>query len=167
MKAYKVTVKDSKSIKIKETKKCDTRAIEAGVIPSKEEVKQETIDHINAVCDCGKFLRDLMREQFMQHDHTKLDAFDDFYAALMTGRKDDSFKECRWWKLHETERHHLKDRVPEDVNLIDVLEMCCDCVSAGMARTGNVYVSELDPEILQKAFKNTMKLLQDNMEVVK
>lgn len=167
MKTYKVTIKDRKPITIKETKKCDTRAILVGERPSKDVVKQETIEHIYAVNLCGKFLCDMIKQQFLQHDHTKLDEFDKFYDALMTGRKEGTFKELEWWKIHETERHHLNDRVPDDVNLIDVLEMCCDCVSAGMARTGTVYVTNLDADILQKAFKNTMKLLQDNIEVKK
>jgi hypothetical protein len=44
------------------------------------------------------------------------------------------------------------------VNLIDVLEMICDCVCAGMARSGNVYPVNISSEILQKAVKNTVEM---------
>ena len=37
---------------------------------------------------------------------------------------------------------------------------------AGMGRSGKVFDDELDPEILEKAYKNTIKLLIDNIEVV-
>ena len=61
----------------------------------------------------------------------------------------------------------MNDKVPKDVNLIDVLEMICDCVSAGLARTGEVYDVTLSGETLQKAFKNTVDMLIKNIKVVK
>ena len=51
------------------------------------------------------------------------------------------------------------------MNLIDVLEMLCDCVMAGLARTGHYQEEEPDAEMLAKAYKNTVKLLIDNTEV--
>jgi hypothetical protein len=63
------------------------------------------------------------------------------------------------------ERHHLDDRVPDDVNLLDVIEMVVDCVVAGMARTGEVYPIELSNDILQKALKNTKELLIKHTKV--
>lgn len=56
--------------------------------------------------------------------------------------------------------------MPEDVNLIDVLEMIVDCVMAGMARTGNVYPLDIKNEVLRKAFDNTVELLKRNVEVI-
>jgi hypothetical protein len=52
------------------------------------------------------------------------------------------------------------------VTLIDVVEMVCDCVSAGMARTGEVYDLDIDEAILSKALKNTVALLKEQIEVV-
>ncbi len=63
------------------------------------------------------------------------------------------------------ERHHLDDRVPDDVNLLDVIEMVVDCVVAGMARTGEVYPIELSNDILQKALNNTKELLIKHTKV--
>ena len=143
-------------IKIQETKKCDTRALKPGDKLTEKDVERDTELHIEAVEKCGNFLCDKIKEQFKEHDHTKLgDHLSDFTEALSTGFKNKNFKQQDWWQVHLTERHHLNDRVPEDVNLIDVLEMICDCVSAGMARTGN------------KAFNNTVEMIKSNIEVVK
>lgn len=58
---------------------------------------------------------------------------------------------CDKIKKQFKERRHLNDKVPEDVNLIDVLEMICDRVCAGMARTGAVYDVALSNETLKKS----------------
>jgi adenosylmethionine-8-amino-7-oxononanoate aminotransferase len=56
--------------------------------------------------------------------------------------------------------------VREDVNLIDVLDFIADCVMAGMGRTGSVYPLNLSPELLEKAFQNTVALLKAQVEVI-
>ena len=71
------------------------------------------------------------------------------------------FKQTTWWDNHrKVNRHHLLQAdagVPEDVNLIDVLDMICDCVMAGMARSGSVYsLQTLTLEVLRRAFENTV-----------
>lgn len=156
-------------IKIKETKKCDTRTNPKGF--TKADVDRETDLHIKAVNLCGEFICDKINSQFGDHDFTKNsnpEYLDAFYNALKTGFKDKEFKKLGWWEVHQKEeRHHLNDRCPNDVNLVDVLEMICDCVSAGMARTGTVYDIKISDEILQKAVKNTVELLKKNIEVVK
>lgn len=170
MKTFNVTIRDAKEHKpivIQETKNCDSRIIREGAKPTKAVAKAETEKHIAAVNACAKFLAELLLKQAEQHDHTKLDYFDEFYDALCTGYTGEQFKELEWWEKHLTERHHLKDRCPKDVTLIDVLEMICDCVSAGLARSGEVYDLSLDDEILQQAFNNTAKMLIDNIEVKK
>lgn len=156
-------------ILIKETKKCDTRTGESNF--DKADVDKETDLHIQAVNKCGEFICDKISEQFANHDFTKNSTpeyLDAFTKALKTGFKGKEFHELDWWEIHKNkERHHLKDRVPDDVNLIDVLEMVCDCVSAGLARTGEVYDVDLDGKILEKAFKNTADLLIKNIKVIK
>lgn len=156
-----------KKIRIQETKKADTRALDLqkGERLKESDVKHDTELHIKAVELCGTFLCEKIKEQFKEHDHTKLGEYlPAFTEALSTGFKG---KELDWWKIHLTERHHLNDKAPEDVNLIDVLEMICDCVSAGMARKGKVYEVTLSNETLKKAFDNTVKMIKDNIEVVK
>ena len=65
-----------------------------------------------------------------------------------------------------TERHHLNDNVPEDVNLIDVLEMVIDCTVAGLARSGEVYNITIPNDVLIKAIDNTKNLIIDATEVI-
>ena len=59
------------------------------------------------------------------------------------------------------ERHHLNEHCPDDVNLIDVIEMIADCACAGMARSGNVYPINISSETLQKAVENTAQMCID------
>ena len=57
-------------------------------------------------------------------------------------------------------------RCPEDVDLLDVLEMIVDCVCAGMARSGEVRSLEIDSDILNKAVQNTVELIKREIEVI-
>ena len=153
---------------IKETKRCDTRALPPGTIVTDEDVREDTLLHIDAVKSCGAFLCDRITKQFARHDHTKLGSYLPlFTTAINSHLKDNEFKKLKWWQIHLTERHHLGDRVSKDVNLIDVLEMICDCVSAGKARTGDVHPIALSPEILTQAFANTVGLIEDKIKVEK
>lgn len=90
--------------------------------------------------------------------------YNDFIEA-MAGEID--FVSGEWYQLHiNTERHHLLSRCPEDVNLLDVIEMIVDCVCAGKTRSGEVRNLEISTEILEKALKNTVKLVDDMTYVV-
>ena len=72
-----------------------------------------------------------------------------------------------WFKnRHMTERHHLNDRVPDDVNLLDVLEMVIDCTCAGLSRSGDVYPITIPQDVLEKAIENTKNLIIENSEVI-
>ncbi len=107
-----------------------------------------------------------IQERGVKHDWTKLKEpyRSMFYRDMcntICGRMD--FFTGEWSKLHynELERHHLNQYCPEDVNLIDVIEMLCDCVSAGMARSGSVYDITISDTVLQKAVQNTFELLKE------
>ena len=100
-----------------------------------------------------------------KHDWTKArDPYkSNFYRDLcntIEGRI--KFEDGQWNKDHYAlERHHLLRRCPDDVNLIDVLEMICDCVCAGMARSGEVRDLEISEDILLKAVKNTVEMCKE------
>lgn len=104
-----------------------------------------------------------MREKAVWHDDDKVHGIDWFHADFVTG-----FKQTGWWDNHrKITRHHLgsPDGVPEDVNLLDVLEYIADCVMAGMARTGEVYPLQPSDELLRRAFDNTIALLKSRVVV--
>lgn len=104
----------------------------------------------------------------MKHDWTKKKYEKMFYSDFletMCGGID--FTSGEWYQMHiNTERHHLLSACPEDVNLLDVIEMIVDCVCAGKTRSGEIRGLEISPEILKKAMDNTVKMV-DNMTVVK
>jgi len=123
-----------------------------------------SFQHIEDVRFALEFFIEKMQRSRDAHDHDKISDIDGFHRDFLTG-----FEEHSWWDNHrKVNRHHLleADGVPEDVNLIDVLDMISDCVMAGMARSGSVYPLNIDPDVLMRAFQNTVELLKKNVEVV-
>lgn len=104
----------------------------------------------------------------IKHDWTKKRYEKMFYNNfLATMNYGSNFVSGEWYQLHvNTERHHLLSVCPEDVNLLDVIEMIVDCVCAGKTRSGEVRDLEISTDILEMALKNTVKLV-DDMTVVK
>lgn len=122
-------------------------------------------------CDVEKamnFFKNRIRIAGLAHDHTKISEeelfYDNFLSTINNGT---DFVQDEWYQLHiNKERHHLFSRCPDDVNLIDVMEMIADCVCAGMARSGEIRDLEIDDDILRRAVSNTVELLKKNIEVV-
>lgn len=154
-------------ITIKETKQADSRTTDT--IPTKAVLLKESKDHIAAVSACMSFFAEMLKLTGKMHDHTKVEYIDEFYDNFIAVMKDNKveFKELGWWKKHLQERHHLNDRCPDDVNLVDVLEMICDCVSAGLARSGEVREINIPYEILDRAVRNTASMLESVITVEK
>lgn len=101
------------------------------------------------------------------HDCTKKSQERMFYNNfLSTMNEGTDFVNDEWYQLHiKAERHHLLSHCPDDVNLIDVLEMISDCVCAGMARSGEIRDLEIDSDIINRAVQNTAKMIKDMIEV--
>lgn len=119
--------------------------------------------HIEDVQQGLGFFMDKLLEAARVHDRDKITDIDGFHADFQTG-----FTRTEWWDRHrKLNRHHLtmEDGVPADVNLIDVLDFIADCVMAGMARSGSVYALKLPPELLDRAFQNTVELLKGEVVV--
>ena len=149
-------------VNIKPSPTADTRT-------AKESVKEEVLldsskKHIADVKLLGHLLAHNLQLRIAEHDVTKIlkigAFYDQFHEAQETGKWSES-PEYWYKKWHLLERHHLKDRIPEDVDLLDVLEMICDNVAAGLARSGEYRKEEMDMEVLKKAFDNTVKKLVD------
>jgi len=147
---------------IKNSKTADSRTCNVAKV-SKEQLLRSSHQHRSDVIKGFKFFNDMMMKQAYQHDWDKLWDIDAFYADFKT-----SFDKKDWLERHiRTSRHHLLEKggVPEDVNLIDVLDMIIDCVMAGKGRKGEVYPLEIDPEVLMLAFNNTAELLKKQVVV--
>lgn len=149
-------------IVIQKSKTADTRSCDFSKV-SKEQLLASSHQHIGDVKQGLAFVAGLMASAADRHDHDKITNIDQFHSDFVTG-----FKQQEWWANHvKVNRHHLQGitGIPQDPNLIDVLEMIVDCVMAGMGRTGNVTPLQIDPAILMEAFHNTVELLKTNVKV--
>lgn len=150
-------------IKITKSNTPDTRTCDFSNV-SRMELLASSQQHIRDVVQALGFFSGMLMNAAGVHDFDKIADIDGFHRDFVTG-----FKKTEWWDRHRRiNRHHIDkpDGVPDDVNLIDVIEHISDCVMAGMARSGEVYPLKLSDELLQKAFANTVKLLCDQTMVV-
>ena len=144
----------------------DTRTAPKDIVFEQfQEANDSHIADVKAVMD---ELGAMLCENGEKHDWTKKKYekmfYNNFLATLNYGA---DFVSAEWYQLHvNTERHHLLSRCPEDANLLDVIEMIVDCVCAGKTRNGEIRGLEITPEILERAMRNTVKLV-DDMTVVK
>jgi len=117
--------------------------------------------HIQDVENGCALLADELTARAKAHYHTKIDFYDEHYQDNLTAEQGVLFKQLGWWQKHLAERHHLYDRVPEDVDLIDVLEMIVDNCMAGAARGGAIRDMEIPEEVLRRAVENTVQFLRE------
>jgi len=149
-------------IKIKKSETADTRTCDWSKV-TKEQLLNSSNQHISDVREGMNFFIEQIYTAASQHDRTKISHMDMFFNDFKTG-----FKTTDWYEMHqEAERHHLKESeyVPDDVNLIDILEMITDGVMAGLARSGEYRKEEIPDTLLRKAFDNTINLLLKNVGV--
>lgn len=136
-----------------------------------ETLFESTNEHRSNVKDGMEYIADLIRNRGLKHDYTKIgDYFPLFNDTVMQGLSNDEFEKSQWKQLHlHQERHHLNGNAPADVNLIDVIEMLVDVVMAGNGRSGHLssrYCKIQDPTLLERAYWNTILLLDDKIEKV-
>lgn len=137
------------------------RSLPREEVSSAATLQGETLVHIGDVGRLMQFLGERLHLAAKMHDLDKVTERDEFFAYITRSR------ETTWREDHlKRSRHHLAviDGVPEDVNLIDVMEYITDCIASGLSRKGEVYDVELSPAVLHLAFQNTVKLLLDNVE---
>ena len=151
-------------ITIQKSKTADSRTCDSSKV-SIDQLRESSIQHIDDVAKGMYFFINMMKYSVEYHDYDKLSDINGFYRDFVV-----NFKTTKWWDKHcKINRHHLliDDGVPEDVNLVDVIEMITDCVMAGKGRCGEVYPLDIKPEVLMKAFINTVELLKKNVTVEK
>lgn len=152
-------------IKIHKNPNGDTRTAPKDV--TFEEFAEANDSHISDVRRVLQYLGKVLEFAGESHDYTKksyeLEFYKDFKDTLENGS---NFVEGDWYTLHiNMERHHLLSRCPDDVDLLDVIEMIVDCVCAGKARSGEVRPLEISDDILKLAVENTVKLVDNLTEV--
>lgn len=152
---------------IKKNPNGDTRTAQGKV--SFDEFQKSNDMHIRDVSNIMNMLADVIKITGENHDWTKKEYEEQFYEEFTESMKNngDFSDDSKWYQNHiRQERHHINSYVHEDVDLIDVLEMISDCISAGLARSGKVRPIEIDKDVLYKAFENTCKLILNNCELV-
>lgn len=158
-----------REVKIVPIKDGDSRVAER--VPNISQFEYANKRHVMEVADMLYSIAEEIIDRGKTHDHTKLkDPYKTiFYGDLCETIKGNmSFEEGDWSKLHyEKERHHLNRNCPDDVNLIDVVEMIADCVCAGMARSGEVYPITIPVDVLKRAIDNTVKMCIEAVRVIK
>lgn len=159
-----------RKIKIKRNILGDTRT--ADRVPTFTEFMDSNYDHQDNVSTMMSKLAEDIKDRGTHHDFTKIiePARSVFYRELCEKieGKIDKFEDGKWYRMHcQTERHHLNQHCPFDVTLIDVIEMICDCVCAGLARSGKVYPIEISSDILQTAVENTVQMCINSVEIDK
>ena len=153
-------------LEIRQSKSADTRSADHEV--TKEELLRNSTQHIEDVKQAMRYFSEQLLRVAEKHDWTKIDGIDQFHQDFQQVQQHGgNFKELPWHRRHVTEeRHHLTDRVPDDVNLFDVLERIADITMAGMARSGSVFSDSLPPDVLVKAYQNTIELLKREIVVI-
>jgi hypothetical protein len=149
-------------IKIKQNGNGDTRTARKDIVI--DDVMEASQEHVKSVREALEHCAKTIQFHAENHDITKFTAakmfYDDMRKTLDEGA---DFTKGEWYQMHiRAERHHPMSYCHDDINLFDILEMVCDCVCAGLARSGEVRGTTISNEILQKAVKNTAKLIEDN-----
>ena len=152
-------------IKIKKNPNGDTRTAPKNV--SFEDFQEANDMHISDVSSVMYELSRMINNRGTNHDYTKKSQEKLFYENfLSTMNKGTDFTKDEWYQIHiKEERHHLLSNCPNDVNLIDILEMIVDCTCAGLARSGEVRPMAINDDILHKAIDNTIELIKSMVEV--
>ena len=134
-----------------------------------EDFSNETNIHREDVKNVLYFLASKLEEAGDKHDWTKKERERQFYNSFTAAKeKGLNFKKDAWYKYHvTTERHHIASHVAKDINLIDVIEMISDCCCAGLARSGEIRDIEIKPDVLMKAFNDTVQLTKDSIKLDK
>lgn len=155
-------MKRMRKIKIKKTSNPDYG------YTSKMKLYYDTRQHQFDVCKVMNRISKILRERGTYHDWSKIKFFTEFANDTLERLDTPDFKSREWYKIHTTnERHHINANVPDDVDLIDVLECICDCVVAGKARSGEVNLDflVLNDTILEDAYWNTVNKISEMVTV--
>lgn len=148
---------------ITKSKTADTRHCDWTQV-SKQDLLVSSTQHIGDVQRGFMFFIGKMTERALIHDKSKITDIDGFHEDFKTG-----FKRTDWWEKHQNvERHHFNNPkfIPDDVNLIDILDQIIDGCMAGIARTGVYRQENIEPELLERAYRNTVNLLLDEINIV-
>jgi len=149
------------------TKKMSIKIKKCPATDNKEELLVAIAMHISDVQKGCAVIANKIIEAGINHDNTKMTIAD--VDIFMEERESGNYN--NWLKSHRNNnRHHFHqlDNCPDDYNLVDVIESIVDCVTAIKARKGQTVKMATDyisPELLAKAFKTTIEMLENEIIV--
>lgn len=129
---------------------------------------QDTLKHITEVQQLMTLFGWRLKYRGKHHDWTKIEYFNDFANAKFDSNCENDFTKREWYNTHTSlERHHLESKIPEDVDLFDIIEFMCNNICASYERKGwlDDDLLELDDEVLKLAYKNTIRYLANEIDV--
>lgn len=152
---------------IKKNPNGDTRTAKKDV--SFDEFHEANTSHRKDVLQVMLVLAEKLINKGHMHDWSKMSYEEEFYNNFIdTINNGTDFVSNTWYQKHIVEeKHHPFSYCHEDINLLDIIETIVDCVCAGKARSGEIRSLEFDDEILKKAVDNTVKLIDNIVEVEK
>ena len=116
---------------IKPSKNADSRTADKDRKISFNEFMEDTASHRNDVKRAMESFANEIIQRGKDHDWTKISRAREFFTQFTLAKEQGvDFKDSDWYKYHTTEeRHHLNTRVPNDINLIDIigLHLCRIC----------------------------------------
>lgn len=138
--------------------------------PSKEEVILGRKLHKENV---QKVLRAISKEfQSIadKHDWSTDETIDQYYEAVLDAYRnhdDERFRHSDWFKTHfNLEYHHLEEGPhPETDTLFNLLECCADRLTSSKETSREITGLNLTKDQVYQCFLNTIKYLDDKIEV--
>lgn len=112
-------------------------------------------EHVSIIKEYLKWCAESLYSRGAMHDYSKRTNLR-LYLDSLNGDNEE-----QWNDVHsKSERHHLHNSIPKNVNLFDVIEHICDRVSC--MEQGEVFenVDILDGNLLRRAYANTLKMIQ-------
>lgn len=154
---------------VKPSNNADSRTADTDRHIEFEEFMQNTAMHRDDVKNTMLSFANEIIQRGKDHDWTKVSRAMEFFTQFTLAKEQGTnFKDSDWYKYHTTEeRHHLNTRIPEDVNLIDIIEYLCDGICAGFARSGDVYHIDITNDTLRKAYENTQEMIKNSIVLEK
>lgn len=130
------------------------------VTPSLTEFNKANQSHINNVRSVMNIICSELSARAASHDNTKIyDPYrSQFYVDVCNSINGlINFNNGAWIREHyDKERHHVDRYVPEDVDLIDIIETLVDVVVSGFERNGAAGTVSINGTVLNQAIQNTL-----------
>lgn len=128
---------------------------------SYQDLRRSTKMHQSDVKRVLYYIADRLKKIGDIHDWSKDTLAELYYNDYVDSKRNNKdMHKGEWYKYHfEHERHHLMNSVPEDVNLLDVIEFIADCCCDGIAESGEPEKMEISDKLLRQAFDNTIKMI--------